>query len=84
MADNLNPNKPSSASQKKTILAILRSGVTPTNWELIHMKGGIDARNRIQELREEGFVIESIPFLSKNDEGKTIRQVRYKLISEPK
>lgn len=84
MADLNNPNKPSSASQKKTILAILRSGQTPTNWELIHMKGGIDARNRIQELREEGYVIESIPFLTKNDEGRTIRQVRYKLVAEPK
>ena len=80
---DINPNAESAKTQKQRILAILRSGRRPTNYELIKMHCGIDTRKRISELREEGYDIKSEPFRCVNANGHSVTFVRYHLISEP-
>lgn len=81
---DINPNIESSRTQKKRIIKILKDGNTPSIYELIMAKCGIDARKRISELRDEGYVIESFPVKVKNADGHTVRYNRYRLVSEPK
>ena len=81
---DINPNLESSASQKKRILAILKAGTKPSNYELILARCGVDARKRISELRDEGYEIRSEFVKTKNADGHIVRYVRYELVSEPK
>ena len=81
---DINPNLESSKTQKKRIIKILKDGSTPSIYELIMARCGIDARKRISELRDEGYDIESIPVKTKNADGHTVRFNRYRLVSEPK
>ena len=83
MAD-INPNPESSLTQKKKILAILKSGRRPSNIELINEHCGTDTRKRISELRDEGYDIRTEFFIGKNAEGHIVRFARYHLIEEPK
>lgn len=54
MKDNVNLNETSSSSQKKQILAWLKSGNTITSYQALTMFGSLRLSGRIKELRDEG------------------------------
>lgn len=73
-------NKPESrVTQKKRILAVLRTGRCPSTLELIKEYNIVKPSNRVGDLIKDGHLIESIPCKAKNADGVTVRFVRYQL-----
>lgn len=77
---DINPNPESSLSQKKKILAILRTGRKVSNIELIQEHCGTDTRKRISELRDEGHDIRSEVAYAINQNNHKVRFNLYYLV----
>lgn len=56
-----NPNKESSLSQQKRILACLQRGEELTSASMYGMFGAVDGRKRISELRAKGVPVKTRP-----------------------
>ena len=77
-----NMNIESTTSQKKKILAILRTGRKVSNKELINANCGVDVRKRISELRDEGHDIRDEINWAINENRHKVRFKKYWLVEE--
>jgi hypothetical protein len=64
-------------TQRERVLNVLKSGRTLTAAEALSRYGIVNLRARIDELRQEGFRINSVPYTKKNG----ARAVKYEMAS---
>jgi hypothetical protein len=76
---NHNPNSNTGASQRKAIEAFLRGGNSLTALQALNHFGCARLAARIDDLRNAGLPIESVPVVVTNRDGKRVRVAEYRL-----
>lgn len=76
---NDNPNINTSASQRKAIEKFLLAGNSLTALQALNRFGCARLAARIDDLRNAGMPIESVPLMVTNREGKRVRVAEYRL-----
>ena len=70
-------------NQSKAIRAYLEEGNTLTSMEAFKMFGCTRLSAKIFNLRQRGYIIDSIPREGVNRYGNDVRFVEYRLVSKP-